>query len=117
MFIREKVSNNNLHDLHQGKNGSPGVPNMPSIPTQYLNNQGQAPRLGTTQPSGNSGGQPQGGRGSAQGSTQGPPSDSIITSPIDVPTLIATKGYNPVDFDTRPLFVRFQIIPADDSSC
>lgn len=74
------------------------------MPSQYLNNQGQAPRLGSQ--GGNNGQQSQGGRGSAQGSNQNAPADNVITSPIDVPTLIATKGYNPVDFDTRPIFVR-----------
>ena len=88
----------------QGKNGGANVPNVPPIPSQFLN-QGQAPRLGAAQ-AGGSGMHSQGGRGGSQGSSQSPPADNFITSPIDVPTLIATKGYNPVDFDTRPLFVR-----------
>ena len=33
--------------------------------------------------------------------TQGP----FANTPIDVPSLIATKGYNPATFDTRPTFV------------
>ncbi|KAF7799560.1 hypothetical protein EIP86_010797 [Pleurotus ostreatoroseus] len=106
-----RVSNaylQNLYQGQQGKNGNGGISNVPSIPSQYLNNQGQAPRLGSQ--GGNIGQQSQGGRGSAQGSSQGAPSDSLITSPIDVPTLIATKGYNPVEFDTRPLFARFFVI-------
>jgi hypothetical protein len=30
---------------------------------------------------------------------------SFLASPIDVPTMIAQKGYNPATFDTRPDFV------------
>jgi hypothetical protein len=33
------------------------------------------------------------------------PAQGTVTSPVDVPTLIATKGYNPVNFDTKPSFV------------
>ncbi|KAJ3548210.1 hypothetical protein NM688_g5325 [Phlebia brevispora] len=110
-LLGDKVSNANLQNLYQapqGKNGNAGVSNVPNIPPQYLGNQGQAPRLGPQ--GGNNGQQSQGGRGSAQGSNQSPPADSFLTSPIDVPTLIATKGYNPVDFDTRPLFARYFVI-------
>ncbi|PSR77642.1 hypothetical protein PHLCEN_2v7832 [Hermanssonia centrifuga] len=108
-----RMSNPNLNHLYQGqqgKNGNAGIPNVPPIPSQYLNSQGQAPRMGVTQSSGNSGGQlSQGGRGSMQGSSQGGP-EGVVTSPIDVPTLIATKGYNPSEFDTRPLFARYFVI-------
>ena len=100
-----RMSNPNLHNLYQSKNGSSGVPSVPPIPSQYLNNQGQAPRMGLANASqGNQ--QSHGTRGSSQGSnTQSPPTDNVITSPIDVPSLIATKGYNPAEFDTRPLCV------------
>ena len=30
---------------------------------------------------------------------------AILSSPIDVPSMIAQKGYNPANFDTRPPFV------------
>jgi hypothetical protein len=30
----------------------------------------------------------------------------FINSPVDVPTLIAGKGYNPPSFDVHPSFVR-----------
>ncbi|KAL4248873.1 hypothetical protein ABKN59_004014 [Abortiporus biennis] len=62
----------------QGKD----VPNVPPIPSQYLNNQGPAPRMGAATPSQN-----QQSRGSNQG-----------------------NSYNPVDFDTRPPFARFFVI-------
>ncbi|KAL4248874.1 hypothetical protein ABKN59_004014 [Abortiporus biennis] len=58
------------------------VPNVPPIPSQYLNNQGPAPRMGAATPSQN-----QQSRGSNQG-----------------------NSYNPVDFDTRPPFARFFVI-------
>ena len=96
-----RMSNPNLHGVYQNK-GGPGIPSVPQIPTQYLNNQGQAPRMGLANAQGNQ----QASRASSQGSnTQSPPADNFITSPIDVPTLIAAKGYNPAEFDTRPLFV------------
>ncbi|KZP01142.1 YTH-domain-containing protein [Calocera viscosa TUFC12733] len=33
-----------------------------------------------------------------------------LTSPIDVPALIAAKGYNPPSFDTQPHFARYFVI-------
>lgn len=102
-----RASNPSLHHLYQGKNGNGGdIPSVPPIPTQYLN-QPQAPRLGVASPPGGTNshnGRSQSRGHSQSGSQNGP--EGFITSPIDVPTLIATKGYNPVDFDTRPLFVR-----------
>ena len=79
---------------------------------QYMNQQGQgqgqAPRLGLMNPSYNQGvqGVLQGAQGaqSSQGAglsaNQAMP--GVLTSPVDVPTLIATKGYNPAEFDLRP---------------
>ena len=58
---------------------------------QYM----QQPRLNVTSPFG---GQQQ----SSPGQITAP---GFISAPIDVPTLIATKGYNPIDFDTKPAFV------------
>ena len=55
----------------------------------------QQPRLSATSPFG---GQSSPGQAAAPG---------FINTPIDVPTLIATKGYNPIDFDTKPSFVWF----------
>ncbi|KAI0345266.1 YTH-domain-containing protein [Trametopsis cervina] len=106
--VTGKLSNPNMQHLYQGKNGSSGIPNVPSIPAQFLNNaQGQGPRMGFSHPSGN-GAHPQ--SRSSQGSNQSPPNDALLTSPIDVPTLIATKGYNPVEFDTRPFFAKYFVI-------
>ncbi|CAL1705595.1 unnamed protein product [Somion occarium] len=103
-----RASNPNLHHVYDGKNGNGGnIPGVPAIPAQYLNNQGQAPRLGATTPS-NAQGQPSG--RTSQGHSQNPSTDGYIGSPIDVPTLIATKGYNPVEFDSRPLFARYFVI-------
>ncbi|KZS90048.1 YTH-domain-containing protein [Sistotremastrum niveocremeum HHB9708] len=33
-----------------------------------------------------------------------------LTPPIDMPSLIANKGYNPVNFDLRPSFARYFVI-------
>ena len=103
-----RTSNPSLASLYQqGKMEGSGqnVPSVPSIPPQYLN-QGQAPRLGVSGSAGNvanQGGPTQGGS-PGQGNQAGG-AENFLSSPIDVPTLIATKGYNPVDFDTRPAFV------------
>ena len=101
-----RASNPSLQQLYQQGNMGESVPKVPSIPQQFLN-QGQAPRLGST---GNvaSQSQPQGAQG--QGAQSGG-IDNFLGSPIDVPTLIATKGYNPVDFDTRPAFVSTHVVP------
>ncbi|KAH9928210.1 YT521-B-like domain-containing protein [Fomitopsis serialis] len=100
-----RASNPSLHHLYQ-KNGAGDIPNVPPIPSQYLN-QGQAPRMGVASP-------PLGSqahsRAQSQSGSQSGSLEGFISSPIDVPTLIATKGYNPVDFDTRPLFARFFVI-------
>lgn len=69
-----------------------GIPSVPPIPAQYLQpNQQQNLRLGLNAQAGGLG---------VLGAQPG-----ILTSPIDIPTLIATKGYNPQNFDTRPAFV------------
>lgn len=104
-----RASNPSLHHLYQGgKNGNGGdVPNVPPIPSHYLN-QSQAPRMGITSP--NLSQASAHSRAQSQGGSQSGPLDNFIGSPIDVPTLIATKGYNPVDFDTRPLFARYFVI-------
>ncbi|EMD38199.1 hypothetical protein CERSUDRAFT_64463 [Gelatoporia subvermispora B] len=107
-LLNGRASNTSLHNLYQtqqgklGGNGNGGIPSVPPIPAQYLN-QGQAPRLGSSVSSSS--------QGHSRGqSSQGGSLDGFITSPMDVPTLIAAKGYNPVDFDTRPLFARYFVI-------
>ncbi|EIW60254.1 YTH-domain-containing protein [Trametes versicolor FP-101664 SS1] len=105
-----RASNPSLQQLYQqGKLAAEGngqIPNVPSIPSQYLN-QGQAPRMGAPTSANNVGGQ--GGQNQGQSGPNGNV-DNFITSPMDVPTLIAAKGYNPVEFDTRPAFARFFVI-------
>jgi YTH domain-containing family protein len=101
-FPTNQRSNSNLQHLYQSKNGSSNVPAVPPIPSQFANNTpGQGPRL--AQHSGLATNQQ---ARTSRGSTQSPPAENFMTSPMDVPTLIATKGYNPAEFDTRPLFVR-----------
>ena len=121
-----RSSNPNLSGSYRngGSNGgNSGIPNVPPIPPQFLGNQGQAPRLGQNQNNfgvvgGGSGGgqhdQNQGGGingngiGTNASATQFPiRSENLITSAVDVPTLLATKGYNPVEFDIKPPCVSF----------
>lgn len=113
-----RASNASLHSVYQsqgqqGKMGGNGsntnIPSVPPIPPQYLN-QNQMPRFGVSSPSGSSAGtqsghSQQGSRGHSQSASQSESLGPVIATPIDVPTLIATKGYNPPEFDTRPLFV------------
>lgn len=104
-LLSGRMSNPNLHNLYQNKNG---IPSVPPLPAQYLNNQGQAPRMGLANSQGTQSSHDR--RGSTHSSSQHSPpfdnnSSNNITSPIDVPSLIATKGYNPAEFDVRPLFV------------
>ena len=68
-----------------------GIPSVPPIPPQFLNQQ-QSLRLGLNTQMGGLG---------APGAQPG-----ILASPIDIPALVASKGYNPQNFDTRPAFVR-----------
>jgi YTH domain-containing family protein len=122
-----RSSNPNLSGSYRnggGNGGNNSIPNVPPIPPQYLNNQGQAPRLGKNQNNfgvvggGNGGGQHghnqnagvnANGTGVNPSATQFPiRSENLITSPVDIPTLLATKGYNPVDFDIKPPCVSFQ---------
>ncbi|KAF8637347.1 hypothetical protein AX17_002847 [Amanita inopinata Kibby_2008] len=100
-MLSGRSSNSNLQYGYQqgasqhGKGGSAGGA-VPSVPSQYM----QQPRLNVTSPFGQQH-QPTAAQASAQG---------FLTTPIDVPTLIATKGYNPLDFDTKPVFARYFVI-------
>jgi YTH domain-containing family protein len=96
--LHTRTSNPNINfgsnAQQQQQKGLPGIPSVPPIPSQYLQaNQQQNFRLGLNTQLG-------GGLG-VLGAQPG-----ILTSPIDIPTLIANKGYNPQNFDTRPSFVR-----------
>ena len=97
--LQTRTSNPNInygYNTQQQQAKTQGIPNVPAIPAQFLNQQ-QNLRLGLNTQMGNLGVMP------------GQP--GIITSPIDVPTLVATKGYNPPNFDTRPAFVsRFHFL-------
>ena len=91
--LHTRSSNPNInygYNTQQQQGKAQGIPNVPAIPTQFLNQQ-QNLRLGLNTQLGSLGALP------AQ--------PGILTSPIDVPTLVATKGYNPPNFDTRPAFV------------
>ncbi|KAL1720093.1 YT521-B-like domain-containing protein [Schizophyllum commune] len=98
--ITPRRSNPNL----QFKGGN-DIPSVPPIPAQYLqqNNTGGQPRLGMN----NTGGatSPVGGQPGPAPSLQG-----FVNAPIDVPSLIAAKGYNPSNFDIRPQFARYFVI-------
>ncbi|KAI0748493.1 YT521-B-like domain-containing protein [Daedaleopsis nitida] len=109
-----RASNTSLQQLYQQGKMADGsgqnIPSVPSIPPQYLN-QAQAPRLGASGSAASLAGQGSQGPGVNQGGgNQGGGVETFLNSPIDVPTLIATKGYNPVDFDTRPSFARYFVI-------
>lgn len=101
-LLNQRTSNPNLnYGYNQGQKSN--IPSVPPIPAQYLNQAGnaQSPRLGSNFP---------------QGSTRQSQADNaqvlagFLNSPVDIPTLVAAKGYNPVTFDTRPPFARYFVI-------
>lgn len=107
-MVSGRASNPNLrYGYQQGQQQGPGnIPNVPAIPQQYLQTQQtlptQAPRLGAS----SSDPQSQG-----QGSLgQGNQFNNNNMNAVDVPSLIALKGYNPQTFETRPQFARFFVI-------
>ena len=93
LHTRSSNPNINYGTNAQQQPKAQGIPSVPPILAQPLQaTHQQNPRLGlNTQLSGVG----------ALGAQPG-----LLTSPIDIPTLIATKGYNPQNFDTRPAFVR-----------
>lgn len=90
-----RSSNPNLNYAYQ-QVGRSDIPSVPPIPPQYLQQQSnvQAPRLGASN--------------STVQNANG--AQNFIGTPVDVPTLIATKGYNPVNFDIHPQFARYFVI-------
>lgn len=121
--LRGRASNPNLQYGYQQSGGGhiksgsasssnagsqPGpVPSVPPIPPQYLQQQtGQ----------GNQGGRPGLGVATTFTTSNAPvpsgqtPVQPFANTPIDVPSLIAMKGYNPATFDTRPQFARYFVI-------
>lgn len=128
-----RSSNPNLSGSYRnggGNGGNNSIPNVPPIPPQFLNSQGQAPRLGQNQNNfavvggGSGGGQHvqnqsmgvnSNGTGMNDSATRFPlGSENLITSPVDIPTLLATKGYNPADFEIKPPYVGFQWSSSDN---
>ncbi|KAG6376292.1 YTH-domain-containing protein [Boletus reticuloceps] len=99
--LTERASNSNLnYGYNQGQKGS--ISSVPPVPLQHLNQMSamQAPRLGFTH------GQMQ----QSQNDNNLQSLAGFLSSPVDLPTLIATKGYNPQHFDIRPQFARYFVI-------
>ncbi|KAE9397379.1 YTH-domain-containing protein [Gymnopus androsaceus JB14] len=120
-----RVSNPNLqyaYSQHQksasgsSSGGGERIPNVPLIPSQYLQQnqqqqlQGhQQPRLGIA--TSFVGGQNQQAQGQSNNNVpSGQTPTQAFSTPIDVSSLIATKGYNPSTFDIRPQSARFFVI-------
>jgi len=84
---------------------------------QSNNNQQQQQQQGQGQGQATQGGRPGLGVATTFSTSTGPavpsgqtPVQPFVNTPIDVPSLIAAKGYNPATFDTRPQFARFFVI-------
>ncbi|KAG6862092.1 hypothetical protein C0995_007222 [Termitomyces sp. Mi166 len=110
--LTSRSSNPNLQYGYQqgGKGGGSTIPNVPSIPQQYLQQQQQQhqSRVSNQAPYTQTGGQQ--GQQQQQQQQGGSGQGFSVTTPIDVPSLIATKGYNPTNFDIRPQFARYFVI-------
>ncbi|KAJ3567202.1 hypothetical protein NP233_g6519 [Leucocoprinus birnbaumii] len=78
--------------IGSGNNGNETIPSVPPIPAQYLQQQPQrmANNNNNNQTTLNA--------------------QQLLSTPVDVPSLIATKGYNPPTFDIKPAFARFFVI-------
>lgn len=111
--IGGRSSNPNLsqafNNPYGGNQSYTNMPPPPPIPAQYLNQVGvqHSGRLNA-----GSAFTQQGNGGIASIGSQQPPVGlqpgnpaTYLSSPIDVPTMIAQKGYNPTSFDTKPPFV------------
>ncbi|KAJ7080346.1 YT521-B-like domain-containing protein [Mycena belliarum] len=83
--IGPRTSNPNLQYGYQQQAASKGQP-VPPLPAQYQQQQQQRVPSGQT------------------------PTGGFVNTPVDVPSLIATKGYNPANFELRPPFARFFVI-------
>ncbi|KAF8205638.1 YT521-B-like domain-containing protein [Mycena galopus ATCC 62051] len=82
-----RTSNPNLQYGYQQQQASKGQP-VPQVPQQYMQQGQQQQRV----PSGQT------------------PTQGFVNTPVDVPSLIAAKGYNPTEFNLRPNFARFFVI-------
>jgi hypothetical protein len=101
-----RTSNPNLQQQY-GYQGGKGAPPMPALPQQYLQQQQGGVGVGGGQGMGQGGQGMGGGQGGRVPSGQTPTQGPFVNTPVDVPSLIASKGYNPVNFDLRPGFVSF----------
>ncbi|KAJ7461577.1 YT521-B-like domain-containing protein [Mycena latifolia] len=86
-----RTSNPNLQYGYQQQQAAKGQP-VPPMPQQYLQQQQGQQGQGQRVPSGQT------------------PTQGFVNTPVDVPSLIATKGYNPTNFELRPSFARFFVI-------
>jgi len=87
-----------------GSGATSPMPPVPQIPVQYLNQVPgtQPPRLGANALYG---------ANYMQNTAPAyPGNDSMVNPVVDIPGLIAQKGYNPVNFDTKPINARFFVI-------
>lgn len=73
-----------------GNNGNENIPNVPPIPVQYLQQQPQRMVNNNQEMALNT--------------------QQLLGTPVDVPALITSKGYNPQSFDTKPPFARYFVI-------
>lgn len=106
--LRSRMSNPNLQYAEEreafGSGSTSPMPPVPQIPSQYLNQVAgaQPPRLGP-----NSLYSP----AYAHNPVASYPSNDAMMAPVvDIPSLIAAKGYNPVNFDTKPTDARYFVI-------
>lgn len=103
--LNARGSNPNLHHGYHNKNTSSSsagsgngsnsnetIPDVPPIPPQYIQQQPQ--RVNNNQNS----------------NQTVLDAQQLLNASIDVPTLVATKGYNPPTFDHKPAFARFFVI-------
>ncbi|EJD02228.1 YTH-domain-containing protein [Fomitiporia mediterranea MF3/22] len=105
--LASRTSNPNLQYAARGNYDASGLPPNPPVPAQYLGQQDPR-RLGLASPVGGQNAQVQAQGGLNVGGPQHNP--GFITAPLDVPSLIAAKGYNPPTFDCKPAFARFFVI-------
>ena len=109
-LIQPRRSNPNLQYAYQqgghskngsGNGGAGTIPAVPPIPQQFLQQQQGRPGLGVNTDFSSANYNTTSGQTPVQG---------FVNTPIDVPALISSKGYNPANFDTKPGFARFFVI-------
>lgn len=111
-----RSSNPNLsqafNNPYGGNQSYNNVPPPPPIPAQYLNQVSGVQHSGRLNAGsaftqqGNQGNGGVGGEANRHPAALQPGNPATyLSSPIDVPTMIAQKGYNPAGFDIKPPFV------------